>query len=176
MNSAGSLTDVEYCVSAMQMILCCWRKVKGRHNVCWRAVRNIVPSRAVLSMLHRQAHHKGSSPSLRVLHSDASTVEFYNLFGNAQPKAEMGLIFVGSVGAVETLKDSRFLFIWNAGAIVRYQDPDMGGSIFQRKGDPASGRGVAEGIVDEDGEKLADAFPVTDTFWRGVFREGNVPA
>lgn len=127
-------------------------------------------------MFQRKAHHKGSSASFRVLHSDVPTMELHDLFGNAQTQAEMGFVFVGSVGAVETLKDSRFLFIRNAGAIVRYQDSDMGGVIFQGKGDPASGRGVAEGIVNEDGKKLAYALPVTDTFGGGILWKGNVPA
>ena len=60
-----------------------------------------------------------------ISHGDASPVEGDQLFGDAESQAEMLFFAPGGIRPVKTLKDMRFDFIGDTGALINYLDADL---------------------------------------------------
>lgn len=86
---------------------------------------------------------------------------FDDLIGDGQSKAEMVLPASGLFHPIETVEDLLLIFVRDADAVILHLYGEVIACVGKRKSDPAVLWGIADGIVEQDCDDLADPFGVS---------------
>lgn len=110
-----------------------------------------------------QHHRKAASAALSITYLNTTPVRFYNFIGDGKPQSEMVLRTAGFFYPVEAVEDTLFVFIGDTDAVVCDGQVEFIPLSCERQADLTMLGRIADGIVQQDGEHLADPFRVGGT-------------
>lgn len=128
------------------------------------------------SDLIRQLYRKTTPAFCSVRQTDRAMVEQRKFFGDAKSQAYVPFVASGRVCLIESVKDIGFV-LWRdtAAFILHLKNQKFLFCIYTSSYiDGTSGRGILEGVVKKDHEKLMDSLRIACYNWQSLVWKGEV--